>query len=96
MRNCQDSFIDTRPSSFVGKRSVLGVLQDGWNSAVRYYMNNFTDGFRQDSLDLFIGNFAVEDDVDGMSDLRLTYDYIHALLSPTYRLRSLGIIFFYY
>ncbi|XP_076813985.1 phosphatidylinositol-3-phosphatase SAC1-like [Clavelina lepadiformis] len=42
-----------------GKRTKLGLLKDGYNSAVRYYMNNFTDGFRQDSLDLLLGNFVV-------------------------------------
>jgi len=30
-----------------GKRSVQGVLNDGLNSAMRYYINNFQDGFRQ-------------------------------------------------
>ena len=30
-----------------GQRSNWGVLQDGINSAVRYYKNNFADGFRQ-------------------------------------------------
>ena len=30
-----------------GKRSTLGALKDGFNSAVRYYKNNFADGFRQ-------------------------------------------------
>ena len=26
---------------------------------IRYYKNNFADGFRQDSLDLFVGNHMV-------------------------------------
>lgn len=43
-----------------GKRSALGVLKDGFNSAVRYYKNNFADGFRQDSIDLFLGNYVVD------------------------------------
>ena len=30
-----------------GKRTSMGLLQDGYNSAVRYFMNNFQDGFRQ-------------------------------------------------
>ena len=30
-----------------GKRSFKGVLNDGLNSATRYYLNNFKDGFRQ-------------------------------------------------
>lgn len=30
-----------------GKRSIQGAIQDGINSVMRYYKNNFTDGFRQ-------------------------------------------------
>jgi phosphatidylinositol 4-phosphatase len=30
-----------------GKRTKAGLLRDGINSAVRYYKNNFADGFRQ-------------------------------------------------
>ncbi|KAK3698605.1 hypothetical protein QZH41_014585 [Actinostola sp. cb2023] len=43
-----------------GKRSVLGALKDGLNSAIRYYKNNFSDGYRQDSIDLFLGNYVVD------------------------------------
>ncbi|XP_066143356.1 phosphatidylinositol-3-phosphatase SAC1 [Euwallacea fornicatus] len=39
-----------------GKRTKGGVLQDAVNSLMRYYKNNFNDGFRQDSIDLFLGN----------------------------------------
>lgn len=38
-----------------GKRTKAGMLQDGLNSLMRYYKNNFNDGFRQDSIDLFLG-----------------------------------------
>jgi hypothetical protein len=30
-----------------GKRGVTGAIQDGYKSVVRYFHNNFTDGFRQ-------------------------------------------------
>ena len=30
-----------------GKRTHMGMLMDGYNSAIRYYYNNFADGFRQ-------------------------------------------------
>lgn len=43
-----------------GKRSKYGLLQDGVNSMIRYYKNNFTDGFRQDGIDLVLGNYIVE------------------------------------
>ncbi|XP_061571188.1 phosphatidylinositol-3-phosphatase SAC1-B isoform X2 [Cololabis saira] len=44
-----------------GKRTYVGLLMDGWNSMIRYYKNNFSDGFRQDSIDLFLGNYAVDE-----------------------------------
>merc|ERR1719381_33581 len=42
-----------------GQRTKLGALEDGRRSALRYFKNNFADGFRQDSLDLFVGNYVV-------------------------------------
>ncbi|XP_059473122.1 phosphatidylinositol-3-phosphatase SAC1 [Neocloeon triangulifer] len=44
-----------------GKRTVSGALADGINSLTRYVKNNFHDGFRQDAIDLFLGNYFVED-----------------------------------
>jgi len=46
-----------------GKRTYQGALNDGWNSAVRYYLNNFKDGTRQDAFDLFLGNYEVDSKV---------------------------------
>ena len=40
-----------------GKRTVAGALQDGKNSLMRYYLNNFHDGKRQDAYDLLVGNY---------------------------------------
>eukprot|EP00112_Aurelia_sp_Birch-Aquarium-sp1_P022960 Seg666.6 transcript_id=Seg666.6/GoldUCD/mRNA.D3Y31 product="Phosphatidylinositide phosphatase SAC1-B" protein_id=Seg666.6/GoldUCD/D3Y31 len=42
-----------------GKRTRWGLMQDGINSAIRYYKNNFSDGYRQDAIDLFLGNYIV-------------------------------------
>ncbi|KAF7268605.1 hypothetical protein GWI33_018295 [Rhynchophorus ferrugineus] len=42
-----------------GKRTKAGLVQDGVNSLMRYYKNNFNDGYRQDSVDLFLGNGKV-------------------------------------
>ncbi|CAG9570831.1 unnamed protein product [Danaus chrysippus] len=44
-----------------GKRTRLGLLRDGINSLTRYYKNNFSDGFRQDAIDLFLGKYIVVD-----------------------------------
>jgi hypothetical protein len=40
-----------------GKRTYKGMLQDGWNAVARYYINNFLDGPKQDSIDLLLGNY---------------------------------------
>ncbi|KAI6645875.1 phosphatidylinositol-3-phosphatase SAC1 [Oopsacas minuta] len=68
-----------------GKRSLPGMLRDGYNSCIRYVYNNFNDGFRQDSLDLFVGNYQVrpaEGSVSNPSpfDTKLSYTQI---LAPT-------------
>lgn len=44
-----------------GKRSKQGLLKDGLNAMIRYYKNNLSDGFRQDSIDLFLGNYQVDE-----------------------------------
>ena len=35
-----------------GKRTHRGALDDGINSVTRYYINNFTDGYYHDCLDI--------------------------------------------
>lgn len=40
-----------------GKRTIKGMFSDGVNSCMRYYINNFTDGVKQDSIDLLLGNY---------------------------------------
>uniref|UniRef100_A0A8C9W7E4 Phosphatidylinositol-3-phosphatase SAC1 n=1 Tax=Scleropages formosus TaxID=113540 RepID=A0A8C9W7E4_SCLFO len=57
-----------------GKRTQWGLVMDGWNSLIRYYKNNFSDGFRQDSIDLFLGNYAVEEE-EGSTPLRVQKDW---------------------
>ncbi|KAI8746472.1 phosphatidylinositide phosphatase SAC1, partial [Biomphalaria glabrata] len=44
-----------------GKRTLFGALMDGYNSVIRYVKNNFQDGSRQDAMDLFLGNYIVEE-----------------------------------
>ncbi|XDA86661.1 hypothetical protein R6Z07F_016398 [Ovis aries] len=56
-----------------GKRTQLGLIMDGWNSLIRYYKNNFSDGFRQDSIDLFLGNYSV-DELESHSPLSVPRD----------------------
>lgn len=33
------------------------MFNDGVNSMKRYYINNFTDGIKQDAIDLMLGNY---------------------------------------
>lgn len=40
-----------------GKRTKMGALSDLNNSITRYYLNNYKDGHRQDSYDLFLGKY---------------------------------------
>ncbi|XP_073677522.1 phosphatidylinositol-3-phosphatase SAC1-A [Garra rufa] len=62
-----------------GKRTQWGLVMDGWNSMIRYYKNNFSDGFRQDSIDLFLGNYTV-DETDGLMPLHVQKDWKFLLL----------------
>jgi hypothetical protein len=60
-----------------GRRTKTGLLRDGWNSLVRYVLNNFYDGFRQDSMDLFLGHYEVEpsEGITKVSPLRQERDW---------------------
>ncbi|KAL0718583.1 hypothetical protein Bca4012_067906 [Brassica carinata] len=42
-----------------GRRTIQGVLNDGWNALARYYLNNFADGTKQDAIDLVQGHYIV-------------------------------------
>ncbi|PIN17227.1 putative phosphoinositide phosphatase [Handroanthus impetiginosus] len=42
-----------------GKRTVRGILQDSWSALLRYYLNNFCDGTKQDAIDLLQGHYIV-------------------------------------
>uniref|UniRef100_A0A8C4XBX2 Phosphatidylinositol-3-phosphatase SAC1 n=1 Tax=Erpetoichthys calabaricus TaxID=27687 RepID=A0A8C4XBX2_ERPCA len=57
-----------------GKRTQWGLVMDGWNAMIRYYKNNFSDGFRQDSIDLILGNYAV-DEADSLAPFRVQKDW---------------------
>lgn len=42
-----------------GKRTIQGVLNDGYNALMRYYLNNFRDGTKQDAIDLMQGHYIL-------------------------------------
>ncbi|EQC26012.1 hypothetical protein SDRG_16159 [Saprolegnia diclina VS20] len=41
-----------------GKRTKKGVVQDIYNSCLRYILNNFADGSRQDTIDLLLQRYV--------------------------------------
>ena len=46
-----------------GKRTHRGKIQDGINSCMRFYYNNFRDGYNQDCHDYFLGTISPKKDV---------------------------------
>ena len=42
-----------------GKRTFGGLIDDGVKSGMRYILNNFFDGHKQDALDLFTGTYVL-------------------------------------
>lgn len=44
----------------LGKRTYTGAINDGINAITRYFRNNFADGYRQDAMDVFLGNFKID------------------------------------
>lgn len=60
-----------------GRRTITGALQDGVNSVTRYYLNNFSDGIRQDSFDLLVGNFTP----DKRDESPFSFQQQHSLVS---------------
>lgn len=50
-----------------GKRSTAGALNDGKHSMIRYYINNFTDGFNNDCLDLTQGYVTAQQKLNSRS-----------------------------
>jgi hypothetical protein len=61
-----------------GERTLSGLLNDGYNSAMRYVQNNFRDSDRQRSIDLSLGNLDIhskaEEDIqksESISDMLL-------------------------
>ncbi|RCN31346.1 hypothetical protein ANCCAN_22867 [Ancylostoma caninum] len=44
----------------LGKRTYTGAVNDAINAITRYFRNNFADGYRQDAMDVFLGNFVID------------------------------------
>ncbi|KAG8071018.1 hypothetical protein GUJ93_ZPchr0006g43248 [Zizania palustris] len=66
-----------------GKRTTQGILNDLWNSLARYYLNNFADGTKQDTMDLLQGHYitSVSRDMAGPSKAGLLENYASVRLA---------------
>ncbi|XP_051117496.1 phosphoinositide phosphatase SAC6 [Andrographis paniculata] len=42
-----------------GQRTIQGIITDGYNALMRYYLNNFCDGTKQDAIDLLQGHYIL-------------------------------------
>ncbi|CAM9420433.1 unnamed protein product [Chrysoparadoxa australica] len=82
----------------LGVRTFRGMIQDGVSSCMRYYMNNFKDGPRQDGIDLLLGlyrpdiskasPFAVEQmrgrgESDNFASFRTKFVLLHLICYTT-------------
>ncbi|PVV04040.1 hypothetical protein BB560_001477, partial [Smittium megazygosporum] len=75
-----------------GKRTTTGLLMDGVNSIERYIKNNFLDGYRQDSYDLFLGYYRIGEDTGAQSMTRPLSSDAKAVLGSV--LLSIFMFFF--
>lgn len=79
----------------LGKRTFKGSLNDLNNSIVRYYNNNYNDGKRQDSFDLFLGYFKPYESVSNpFTDHRPLYIQLLPYVLTTSVLILLSLIFY--
>lgn len=64
-----------------GQRTTWGLIQDGIKSLIRYHKSNFTDGYRQDAMDLFHGRYIVSS--RGPSPFRSADSFRDNVATPT-------------
>ena len=50
-----------------GKRTRMGALQDGVNSVIRYFNNNFGDGYFEDCLNLTFNRVIMDEKTDRLA-----------------------------
>lgn len=75
-----------------GKRTKQGALMDGYNSCIRYVMNNFMDGYRQDVVDLLLGKYTVSRSKS--SPFRQEREQSESLESVLAKLMGVVVLFF--
>ncbi|CAK4688253.1 unnamed protein product [Aphanomyces euteiches] len=67
-----------------GKRTTRGALQDGYNSVLRYILNNFYDGYRQDAMDLLLVRYT--------PSRHKPSPFVHSAILQTYMLALVAAI----
>ena len=72
-----------------GKRTFGGLVDDGVKSGMRYILNNFFDGHKQDALDLLTGTYTVRKGVAPVTRLLYScppasYDLLQNITMCTY------------
>ena len=85
-----------------GKRSTMGAVMDGKHSMIRYYINNFTDGYNNDCLDLSQGHITAQQKLNTrsfMSPLKWAFVFLfgsliatHFLLKETFPNPEVGLM----
>jgi len=64
-----------------GKRTLVGLYNDGSNSVTRYFLNNFSDGQKLDSINLFLGKYQVDVHVQSpFKDYKVLGDLAYILM----------------
>ncbi|KVI08736.1 Synaptojanin, N-terminal [Cynara cardunculus var. scolymus] len=76
-----------------GKRTLQGILKDGWNALMRYYLNNFVDGTKQ-SLPLALALITTGLFFTMVSLTRVRNDLWQLLFSILWGGLSIGIAIF--
>lgn len=61
-----------------GKRTIQGLLRDGYFSLQRYVINNFADGSKQDAIDLLLAQVHIT----ATNSKRMSVSLIHGQKVP--------------
>lgn len=69
-----------------GKRTFKGMFNDGVNSCMRYYINNLTDGVKQDAIDLMLGRYRPDPSGSSPFSQRTAQEAISSNLTKVFAL----------
>ena len=60
-----------------GKRTMIGAVKDGVNSVIRYFNNNFYDGYFEDCLNLTFNEVEMGSKTDHIVKKRSKYTIVN-------------------